>query len=147
MHRPAGLVAGVGRMTRLLALLPPWVPLAAAGVLLLALGGAVWGWLDAREDLGAMRVSAAVNAASVKALSDQQALNLGIANRLEQLAVQRAAPIKETVREIYLKPASDACRNSPAMRALDGRLRYGGDGQGGGSAAAGQPAPAVPATR
>lgn len=129
------------------ALLPPWAPIAAIGVLLLALGGAVWGWLDAREDLGAVKVSAAVNAASAKAMTAQAELNQDIAAKLEQLTAQRAEPIKETVREVYLQPASDACRNSAPMRALNGRLRYQGNGQGGSAPSAGSPATAVPAAR
>lgn len=132
-------------MSGLLKLLPSWAPIAAIGVLLLALGGVVWGWLDAREDLGAAKVSAAVNAASVKALSDQATLNQGIADRLEQLTAQRAAPIKETIREVYIQPSSTACRDSAPMRALGGRLQYRAGGQGGGAAAAGSPAAAVPA--
>lgn len=132
-------------MSRLLALLPPWAPLAAIGVLALALGGAIWGWLDAREDLGAAKLSAAVNAASLKTLNEQADRNEAIAQRLDILTVARGETIKETVREIYLQPASDACRQSAPMRALDGRLRYGGNGKGGSAAPAGSPPAALPA--
>lgn len=132
-------------MSGLLKLLPSWAPLAAIVALLLALGGAVWGWLDAREDLGAAKVSAAVNAASVRTLSDQATLNQGIADRLERLTAQRAQPIKETIREVYIQPSSTACRDSAPMRALDGRLQYRAGGQGGGPAAPGPSAAALPA--
>jgi hypothetical protein len=134
-------------MSKLPALLPPWAPLAAVGALLLALGGAIWGWLDAREELGAARLSAAVNAASAKAMSEQADLNQALALRLEQLTAARGQTVKETIREVYIQPSSNACRNSAPMRALNGRLRYGGDGQGGGSAAAGSAPAALPTAR
>jgi hypothetical protein len=79
-------------------------------------------------------------------LQDQEHRNQRLDARLEQLAAMRDTATRETVREIFIQPSSDACRRSPAMRALDGRLRYRPDGDGGRAASAATPAQPVPPT-
>ena len=125
--------------------LPPWVPFA---VLLVAAGGAVWAWGNAREEAGTAKMSAVINAASLKTVTEQLDRNQAIAERLDKITGQRAETIRETIREVHFQPATTVCRDSPAMRALDGRLRYQPDARGGGAAAAGSAAQAVrPASR
>jgi len=123
-------------VTRLLAIVA-----AAATV---ATGALLWRLLAAHEALGRAEVAARLNAAAVTALQEQEARNQRLEARLEQLTAARDAATRETVREIYIQPSSDACRRSPAMRALDGRLRYPPAGDDGRPAAAATPAHAVP---
>lgn len=119
----------------------------AIGAAVLAAIAGVLGWLllEAHEDLGRAELAAKLNANTIKTLEDQEARNQAIDAKLELLASSRAAGIKETVREIYIQPSSDACRNSPAMRALNGRLQYRPGDPGGRPAAAAAPAQPVPA--
>ena len=83
-----------------------------------------WRLLEAHEALGQADLKARLNANAVTLLQEQDLRNQAIDRRLEQLAVAHDAKTRETVREIYVQPSSDACRRSPAMRALDGRLRH-----------------------
>lgn len=106
----------------------------------------LWRLLDAHAALGRAGLAARLNADAVAALQDQERRNQLLEARLEQLSSARDAATRETVREIYIQPASDACRRSPAMRALDGRLRYRADGDDGRAAAAATPAGPVPPT-
>jgi hypothetical protein len=122
--------------TTVLDFLPPWVPFAVMGALLVALGGALWAWGNAREEAGAARISAAINAASLKTVTEQLDRNQAIAERLDKLTGYRAETIRETIREVRVQPATTVCRDTPAMRALDGRLQYRPGGDGGGAAAA-----------
>ena len=98
----------------------------AIGAVALALIAGALGWLllDAHEALGKAELKAQINAHTIKTLTDQDERNQRIDSKLEQLAGARDAVTRETVREIYIQPSTDACRNSPAMKALDGRLRY-----------------------
>lgn len=123
-------------MTRALAIVA--VTLAGAAGLLL------WRLLDTHEALGRAELAARQNADAVTALQVQERLNQQLEARLERLAATRDAATRETVREIYVQPSSDACRRSPAMRALDGRLRYRPGGDGDRPAAAPAPAHALP---
>jgi len=123
--------------------LPPWVPFAVIAVLLVAAGGAVWAWGNAREEAGTAKMSAAINAASLKTITEQLDRNQVIAERLDKITGQRAETIRETIREVHFQPATSVCRDAPAMRALDGRLRYRPDARGSGSAAAGSATQAV----
>lgn len=106
----------------------------------------LWRLLDAHAALGRADLAARLNADAVIALQDQERRNQLLEARLEQLSSARDTATRETVREIYVQPASDACRRSPAMRALDGRLRYRPDGGDGRASAAPAPAEPVPAT-
>lgn len=123
-------------MTRALAIVA--VTLAGAAGLLL------WRLLDTHEALGRAELAARLNADAVTALQVQERLNQQLEARLEHLAATRDAATRETVREIYVQPSSDACRRSPAMRALDGRLRYRPGGDGDRPPAAPAPAHALP---
>ena len=117
---------------------------AAIGMAVLAAIAGVLGWLllDAHEALGKAELKAKINADTIKTLSDQDERNQRIDARLEQLSGARDTVTKETVREIYIQPSTDACRKSPAMRSLDGKLQYKPGNPDGGPAAA--PAPAQP---
>lgn len=106
----------------------------------------LWRLLDAHAVLGRADLSARLNAGAVVALQDQERRNQLLEARLEQLSSARDAATREAVREIYVQPASDACRRSPAMRALDGRLRYRADGDDGRASAAATPAEPVSPT-
>ena len=119
-------------MTKILAI-ATGLSIAAAGVL---------GWLllGAHEDLGKARLAAELNAKTIAVLEAQEARNQQIDQRLEQLQQARATHTKEIVREIYQQESTDACRKSPPMRALDGRLRWQP-----GHPDDRQPAPAAPA--
>lgn len=128
----------------MLGLVPPWVPIAAAGVLLAALVGGFFALRAAWRAEGEARLAAAVNGATVKTMSEQAEINHGIAQKLDALTAERATTMRETIREIYIQPSSDACRQSDAMRALNGRLHWRPGGQGGGAAAARPPVAAVP---
>jgi hypothetical protein len=123
--------------------LPPWVPFAVVGALLVAVGGALWAWGNAREEAGIAKMSAAVNAASLKTMTEQLDRNQAIAERLDKITGQRAESIRETIREVHFQPPTSVCRDAPAMRALDCRLRYRSDARGSGCAAAGSAAQAV----
>ncbi len=125
-------------MTRSLAIVAAMLA-AIAGLLL-------WRLLDAHAALGRADLAARLNAGAVNALQDQERRNQLLEARLEQLSSARDTATRETVREIYVQPASDACRRSPAMRALDGRLRYRPDGGDGRASAAPEAAEPVPAT-
>jgi hypothetical protein len=133
-------------LSTVLDFLPPWVPFAVTGALLIAVGGALWAWGNAREEAGTAKMSAAVNAASLKTMTEQLERNQAIAERLDRITGQRAETIRETIREVHFQPATSVCRDAPAMRALDGRLRYRTDARGSGSAAAGSAAQAVQPT-
>lgn len=129
----------------ILGFLPPWVPFCVIGVLLVSLGGAVWAWANAREEAGMAKVSATVNAATIQIVTKQLDRNQAIAEAVDRLTSHRAETIRETIREVHVQPATTVCRDAPAMRALNGRLRYGRDSKGGGPSTA-RPAPAaVPA--
>lgn len=130
----------------LLGFLPPWVPFAVIGVLLIGFGGAVRAWGNAREEAGIAKMSASINAATVKTMTEQLDRNQAIADAVDRLTSQRAATIRETIREVHVQPATTVCRDTPAMRALDGRLRYGRDGKGGGAPTAGPPPATVRAS-
>lgn len=131
-----------------LSFLPPWVPFAVIAVLLVAASGAVWAWGNAREDAGTAKMSAVINAASLKTMTEQLDRNQAIADRLDKITGQRAETIRETIREVHFQPATSVCHDAPAMRALDGRLRYQPDARGGGATTAGSAAQAVrPASR
>ena len=121
-------------MTRALAIVAATLA-GLAGLLL-------WRLLDAHAALGRADLAARLNASAVTALQDQERRNQLLEARLEQLAAARDAATRETVREIYIQPSSDACRRSPAMRALDGRLRH--TAGGGGDRAPAAAAPAEP---
>jgi hypothetical protein len=123
--------------------LPPWVPFAVMGALLVAVGGTAWAWGNAREEAGSAKMSAAVNAASLKIMTEQLDRNQAIAERLDKITGQRAETIRETIREVHFQPATSVCRDTPAMRALDGRLLFRPDARGSGTAAAGSAAQAV----
>jgi hypothetical protein len=127
-----------------LSFLPPWVPFAVIGVLLIAAGGAVWAWGNAREEAGTAKISAAINAASLRTMTEQLDRNQAIAERLDKITGQRAETIRETIREVHFQPATSVCRDTPAMRALDGRLHYRPSGDGGGAPTARPPPAAVP---
>ncbi len=117
---------------------------ASLAVLALLAGFLFWRLLETHEALGRADLKARLNADAVTLLQEQDQRNQAIDRRLEQLAVAHDATTRETVREIYVQPSSDACRRSPAMRALDGRLRAQpapGDGR---TAAAAAPARPVP---
>lgn len=116
----------------------------AMGVLLVALGVTGWLLLDAHEALGQAKLTAQINADTIEVLRDQDKRNQAIDAKLEQLAQARAAATREVIREVYRAPSTDACRNSPAMRALDGRLQYrpgDPDGRSAAAPAAAQPVP------
>ena len=66
-----------------LSFLPPWVSFAMIGVLLVAASGAVWAWGNAREEAGTAKMSAAINAASLKTMTEQLDRNQAIAERLD----------------------------------------------------------------
>ena len=129
-----------------LSFLPPWVPFGVIAVLLVAASGAVWAWGNAREDAGTAKMSAAINAASLKTVTEQLDRNQAIAERLDKITGQRAETIRETIREVHFQPATTVCRDAPAMRALDGRLQYRPGRDGGGAAAARPPPATVPAS-
>jgi hypothetical protein len=114
----------------------------AIGVGVLAAIVGVLGWLllDAHEALGKAELKAQINADTIKIMADQDERNQRIDAKLEQLSGARDTVTKETVREIYIQPSTDACRKSPAMRALDGRLRYQPGNPDGRPAAAAAPA-------
>ena len=116
----------------------------AAAVFAAAAGVLLWRLLAAHEALGRAELAARLNAGAVIALQEQEKRNQLLEARLEQHAAARDAATREAVREIYIQPASDACRRSPAMRALDGRLQYRPGGDGDRPAAATAPAHAVP---
>jgi hypothetical protein len=119
--------------------------LAIGAAVLAALAGFLfWRLLGAHEALGQAELKAQLNANTVALLQDQEQRNQAIDARLEQLAGARDAATREIVREIYIQPASDACRRSAAMRALDGRLRYRPGGDGDRPPAAAAPAQPVP---
>ena len=98
----------------------------AIGAALLVVIAGVLGWLllDAHEALGKAELKAQLNANTIKTLTDQDERNQRIDTKLEQLSGARDTVTRETVREIYIQPSTDACRKSPAMRALDGKLHY-----------------------
>lgn len=125
-------------------LLPAWVPWAVIGGLAVVAAGAIWLLLETREALGAEKLKAAVTAAALSVYQQQEAANQVLDQRLERLERQRGESVKEVVREVWKQQASDACRNSPAMRALDGRLRYDAGGNHGRPAGAAAPPVAVP---
>lgn len=116
-----------------------------AAALAVATGALAWRLGQAHQALGRADLAARLNAGAVSALQEQERRNQLLEARLGQLAAARDAATRETVREIYIQPASDACRRAPAMRALDGRLRHRPGGDGGRPAAAAAPADAVPA--
>lgn len=93
-------------------------------VLVALLGVSGWMLLDAHEALGKAELKAKLNADTIKIMADQDERNQKIDAKLDKLSGARDTVTKETVREIYIQPSTDACRKSPAMRALDGRLRY-----------------------
>ncbi|MCW5737400.1 MAG: hypothetical protein KIS73_24965 [Enhydrobacter sp.] len=124
--------------------LPPWVPFAVMGALLVTVGGLLWAWGNAREEAGAAKISAAINAASLKTLTEQLDRNQAIAERLDKITGQRAETIRETIREVHFLPATSICRDARAMRALDGRLQYSPGRDGGGAPTARPPPAAVP---
>lgn len=128
----------------LLGFLPSWVPFAAIAGLAVALVGGFFALKSAWQAEAMASFAASVNGATVKTMSEQAERNQGIAARLDQLTAPRAETIKEIIREVHIQPASDACRNSAAMRALDGRLRYDGGRQARGTATAGSSAAVVP---
>lgn len=68
-----------------LSFLPPWVPFAVAGALLLALVGAGFTLKASWQAEGAAKVAAAVNGASLAAYSDQEARNQVIDAKLDKL--------------------------------------------------------------
>ena len=112
---------------------------------LVALSGVLlWRLLEAHATLGRADLAARLNAGAVTALQEQEKRNQLLEARLEQQSAARDTVTREAVREIYIQPASDACRRSPAMRALDGRLHYRPGGDDGRPAAAAAPADAVP---
>jgi hypothetical protein len=117
-----------------------------ASLAVLALLAALLSWrlLEAHEALGQANLKARLNADAVTLLQQQDLRNQAIDRRLEQLAAVHDATTRETVREIYVQPSSDACRRSPAMRALDGRLRAQPGPDDGRAAAATAPAGPVP---
>lgn len=98
----------------------------AIGMVVLVAVTAALGWLllDAHEALGKAELKAQINAGTIKTLADQDERNQRIDQKLEQLSGARDTVTKETVREIYIQPSTDACRKSPAMRSLDGKLHY-----------------------
>ncbi len=119
----------------------------AIGAVVLGAIAGLLGWLllDAHEALGKAELKALLNANAVSILQDQEARNQAIDSKLEQLATVRADNTREIIREVYIQPASDDCRKSPAMRALDGRLRYQPGNPDGRPPAAAAPAQPVPA--
>ena len=121
-----------------------YLAIGMAGLALIA-GLLFWRLTAAHERRGQAELKAKVNAETIKVLQDQETRNQAIDAKLEQLASARAEGTRETVREIYIQPSTDACRKSPAMRALDGRLRYQPGGDGGGPPAATAPVEPVPA--
>ncbi len=125
-------------------LFPPWAAEAAIGGLLVTCGGAIWLLLDAHDQLGAARLQAAVNGASLSVLQQQEDRNVAIDQKLVALTGAREQATKETIREIYIAPDNDACGKSAPMRALNGRLRYTAGGGDGRSAGASAPVGAVP---
>ena len=88
-------------------LLPPWVPLAVTGALLVAVGGAVLAWGNASEEAATAKVSAAGNAASLMTITEQLDRNQAIAERLDEITGQRAETIRETIREVHYQPATN----------------------------------------
>ena len=106
----------------------------------------LWRLLDAHAALGRAELVARLNADAVAILQDQEQRNERIDRRLEQLAAAHDATTREILRDIYSQPAGDACRRSPAMRALDGRLQHRPGGDGDRPAAAATPAQPVPAS-
>ena len=125
-------------------LLPSWATEAMIGGLALACAGAVWLLLDAHVQLGAARLQAAVNGASLSVIQQQEDRNVAIDQKLAALTQARDQVIKETVHEIYVAPDGTACRESAPMRALDGRLRYSAGGSDGRSPGTAAPAGGVP---
>jgi len=132
-------------MTKLLGLLPPWVPVAAIGLLLVALVSGCFVLRASWQAEGAAKFSAAVNAASLRTMSEQAERNQVIGDKLERLTGQRSETIKETIREVYIQPSSETCRQSAPMRALNGRLQYRPNGHSGSAAAAKASPPALSA--
>ena len=105
-------------------------------------------WGNAREEAGTAKTSATINAASLKTMTEQLDSNQAIAERLDKITGRRAETIRKTIREVHFQPATSVCRDAPAMRALDGRLRYQPEARGGGATAPGSAAQAVrPASR
>lgn len=119
----------------------------AIGAAVLGVIAGILGWLllDAHEALGKAELKAQLNANTVKVLQDQESRNQAIDAKLEQLANARGEVTKEIVREIYHQPATTACVQSPAMRSLDGKLRYDPGHPDGRPPAAAAPAQPVPA--
>ena len=116
----------------------------AAGVA--ALAAIVFGWLllDAHEALGKAELKAQLNANTVKVLQDQETRNQKIDAKLETLATVRDTETREIIREIHVAPSSADCIKSPAMRALNGKLQYKPNVDGGRPAATSTPAQPVP---
>ena len=118
--------------------------LLTAALLGIAASLLLWRLLEAHEALGRAEFSARLNASAVALLQDQEQRNERLDRKLEQLAAARDANIREILRDIYSTPAGDACRRSPAMRALDGRLRHQSRDDGDRPPAAAAPAQPLP---
>ncbi len=120
------------------------IALVAAALLGIAASLLLWRLLDAHDALGRAEFAARLNANAVALLQDQEQRNERLDRKLEQLAAAHDANIREILRDVYSQPAGDACRRSPAMRALDGRLRHQPHDDGGRPAAAAAPAQPLP---
>ena len=120
--------------------------LSVAALLGIAASLLLWRLLDAHRALGEATLAARLNANAVAMLQDQEQRNERLDRKLEQLAAAHDANTREILRDVYSQPAGDACRHSPAMRALDGRLRWQPGSDDGRPAAAAAPAQPVPPT-
>ena len=90
-------------MGALLKLLPPWVPVALGGVLIVALIGGYLGWVHHQREIGRLEIIAA----DAKALADQKEkdarLSADLVEQLQQKLVNReltAQPVKEVIRNV-----------------------------------------------
>jgi hypothetical protein len=125
----------------LLALLPPWVPAAAAGVLLLALVGGLFALRASWRAEGAAKVIAADRQAVIDQKERDAALSAAIINQQAEQLAALSVKANTIVRRIDNAPKTTGC--GPVMRDASRGLHelFGGAGQ---PPAGRQPAAALP---
>ena len=131
-------------MSRLLALLPPWVPFAVVGVLLAGLVGGFFALRAAWQAEGAAKVIAADRQAVIEQKERDAALSAALITQQQEQLAALQAEANTIVRRIDNAPKTTQC--GPVMRDASRGLHelFGGAGQ---PPAGRQPAAALPGSR
>lgn len=101
-------------LDKLLGFLPPWVPVAAIGVLVLALAGSAWALKNSIEAGGAAKVIAADQKAVIDQKNRDAALSAAIITRQAEQLAALSVQANTIVRRIDNAPKTTGC--GPVMR-------------------------------